>query len=316
MQSDFHQLFNRIENFDVSTTESPFFITPKIGLDWKINDKNKIMTSYSLNRTNAGVLDLYSGFVQTGFRSFSKGLDDFNQLSSSSAILNYTYGSWGDKFFANSFLLYSKNNDFYSTNSIITQNYAQSAKIIIKDREFVSLSSSVDRYFKTIQSNLKLSLGANQSNFKNSVNNTNLREVTNLGADYGFELRSGFKGFFNYHLGSKWNYNQVKTTIKNDFTDNISFVDLSMQFNDKFNVQVQGERYYFGNLGKDNNKYYFLDAEARYVVNPNKLTFFLSGNNLFNTKTFKNYSVSDISISQAEYHLIPRYVLLKMEYRF
>lgn len=315
-QSDFHQLFNRIENFDVSRNESPFLIIPKIGIDWKINEKNKIMTSYTLNKTNAGVLDVYSGFVQTGFRSLSKGLDDFNQLNSSSAILNYTYGSWGDKFFANSFLLYSKNNDFYTTNSIITQNYSQSEKIIIKDREFISMSSSIDRYFKSIQSNLKLTLGANKSNFKNSVNNTNLREVINLGADYGFELRSGFKGLFNYHIGSKWNYNQVKTTIKNDFTNNISFADLSMQFNDKFNVQVQGERYFFGNLNKDSNKYYFLDLEARYVVKENKLTFFLSGNNLFNIQTFKNYSVSDISISQTEYRLQPRYVMLKMEYRF
>lgn len=315
-QSDVHQLFNRIENFDDSRSESPFFVIPKIGVDWKIDEKNKIMTSYSHNTTNASVLDLYSGYVQTGFRSFSKGLDDFNQLNSSSAILNYTYGSWGDKFFANTFLLYSKNNDFYSTNSTISQNYSQSEKIIIKDREFVSLSSSTDRYFKSIQSNLKLTLGANRSNFKNSVNNTNLREVNNLGADYGFELRSGFKGFFNYHLGSKWNYTQVKTTIKNDFTDNMSFLDLSMQFNDKFNVQFQGERYFFGNLEKENNKYYFLDLETRYVVKENKLTFFLSGNNLFNTQTFKNYSVSDISISKTEYRLQPRYVMLKMEYRF
>mgnify|MGYP003646251171 CR=1 FL=1 len=315
-QSDVHQLFNRIENFDDSRSESPFFVIPKIGVDWKIDEKNKIMTSYSHNTTNASVLDLYSGYVQTGFRSFSKGLDDFNQLNSSSAILNYTYGSWGDKFFANTFLLYSKNNDFYSTNSTISKNYSQSEKIIIKDREFVSLSSSADRYFKSIQSNLKLTLGANRSNFKNSVNNTNLREVNNLGADYGFELRSGFKGFFNYHLGSKWNYTRVKTTINNDFTDNMSFLDLSLQFNDKFNVQVQGEHYFFGNLEKENNKYYFLDLETRYVVKENKLTFFLSGNNLFNTQTFKNYSVSDISISKTEYRLQPRYVMLKMEYRF
>jgi hypothetical protein len=315
-QSDFHQLFNRLENFDVSRNESPFFIIPKIGLDWKINEKNKIMTSYSHNTTNAGVLDVYSGFVQTGFRSLSKGLDDFNQLNSSSAILNYSYGSWGDKFFANSFLLYSKNNDFYSTNSTISQNYSQSEKIIIKDREFVSLSSSIDRYFKLIQSNLKVNLGASKTNFKNIVNNSNLREVKNFNADYGLELRSGFRGFFNYHIGSKWNYNQVKTTITNDFTDNMSFLDLSMQLNDNFNLQVQGERYFFGNLNKDSNKYYFLDIEARYVLKPNKLTFFLSGNNLLNTQTFKNYSVSDISISQTEYKLVPRYVLLKMEYRF
>jgi outer membrane receptor protein involved in Fe transport len=96
----------------------------------------------------------------------------------------------------------------------------------------------------------------------------------------------------------------------------MSFLDLSMQFNDKFNVQVQGERYFFGNLEKESNKYYFLDLETRYVIKENKLTFFLSGNNLFNTQTFKNYSVSDISISKTEYRLQPRYVLLKMEYRF
>lgn len=315
-QADAHQLFNQLENFNIKSNQNPFFIMPKIGLDWKINEKNKILTSYSLNTSNAGVLDVYSGFVQTGFRSFSKGLEEFNQFNSSNAILNYTYGSWGDKFFANTFIMYSKNNDFFSTNSIITQNYSQAEKIIIKDREFISISSSIDRYFKPIKSNLKINLGVSKTNFKNIVNNSNLREVKNLNADYGFELRSGFRGFFNYHIGSKWNYNQVETTIKNNFTDNMSFLDLSFMFSDAFNIQMQSERYFFGNLDKENNNYYFLDVEARYVVKQNKLTFFLSGNNLFNTKTFRNYSISDINISQTEYRLMPRYVLLKMELRF
>lgn len=315
-QADAHQLFNQLENFNVKSNQKPFFIMPKVGLDWKINDKNKILTSYSYNTTNAGVIDVYSGFIQTGFRSFSKGLEEFNQLNSSSAILNYTYGSWGDKFFANTFVLYSKNNDFFSTNSIIAQNYSQSEKIIIKDREFLSISSSIDRYFKPIKSNLKINLGATKTNFKNIVNNSDLREVKNFNADYGFELRSGFRGFFNYHIGSKWNYNEVETTIKNSFTDNMSFIDLSFMFSDKFNIQIQSERYFFGNLDKNNNKYYFLDLEARYEVKENKLTFFLSGNNLFNTETFRNYSISDINISQTEYRLMPRYILLKAEYRF
>ena len=159
-------------------------------------------------------------------------------------------------------------------------------------------------------------MGAAKTNFKNIVNNSNLREVKNLNADYGFELRSGFRGFFNYHIGSKWSYNQVETTIKNDFTDTMTFLDLSFMFSDKFNIQLQSERYFFGNLDKKNNQYYFFDAEARYVVKKNKLTFFLTGNNLFNTETFKNYNVSDIDISKTEYKIQPRYVLLKMEFRF
>ena len=140
--------------------------------------------------------------------------------------------------------------------------------------------------------------------------------MKSVNANYGFELRSGFRGFFNYHIGSKWNYNQIQTTLKTNFTDNMRFLDLSFMFSDKFTVQVQSERYFFGNLDKNSNKYYFLDLEARYVVRENKLTFFLSGNNLLDTETFKNYSISDIQISQTEYRLMPRYVLLKMEYRF
>lgn len=315
-QSDVHQLFNQLKNFDTKTNQNPFFIIPKIGLDWKINDQNKILTSYSYNTTNPRVLDLYSGFVQTGFRSFSKGLEEFNQLNSSNALLNYTYGNWGDKFFANMFIIYSKNNDFYSTNSIITQNYSQSEKIIIKDRAFLSISSNIEYYLKPIKSNLKIILGGSKTNFKNIVNNSNLREVKSLNADYGFEIRSGFRNIFNYHMGSKWNYSQVKTTIQNSFTDNMSFFDLSFIFSDKLNVQLQSERYFFGNLDRGNNQYYFLDLEARYVVSENKLTFSLSGNNLFNTETFRNYSISDINISKTEYRLQPRYVLLKMEYRF
>lgn len=315
-QSDIHQLFNRLENFEVKKNQNPLFIITKIGLDWQINDINKIVTSYSYNTTNATVMDVYSGFVQTGFRSFSKGLEEFNQLNLSNAILNYTYGNWSDKFFANLFLIYSKNNDFYSTNSVIAQNFSQVEKIVIKDREFLTISTNIDNYFKPIQSNLKISFGATKTNFKNIVNNSNLREVKSLNANYGFELRSGFKGFFNYHFGSKWNYNQVETTITNSFTDNTSFLDLSFIFNDKFNIQLQSERYFFGNLDNVNNKYYFLDLETRYVVKENKLTFFLSMNNLFNTEKFTNYSISDINISQTEFRLVPRYVLLKMEYRF
>lgn len=315
-QADFHQLFNRLENEDEIRTQNPFFINPKIGLDWRINSKNKIITSYSYNTTNAKILDIYSNYIQTGFRSFLKGNDDFNQLNASNIILNYTFGNWGDKFFANTFIVYSKNHNFFSTNSAISQNFSQAEKIIIKDRDFFSITSNIDRYFKPIKSNLKLTLGGSQINFKNIVNNSDLREVRNNIVDYGFEIRSAFTGIFNYHIGSKWNYNQVKTIISNSFTDNITFIDLSFMINKRFNFQMQIERYYFGNLDKSNNTYYFADIEARYVVKENKLTFSLSGNNLFNTKTFSNYNVTDISISRTEYRLLPRYMLLKLEYRF
>lgn len=312
---DAHQLFNRLENNNLSDHQSPFFINPSLGMDWKINGKNKLMTSYSYTTTNAGVLDVFDDFVMTGFRSFTKGTGDFNQLDASSLVFNYQLGNWSDRFFANTFIIYNKNHDFFSTNTQLQQNFAQSEKILIKDREFISINSDLDFYFKSISSNLKLDLGYTKSEFKNIVNSTGLREVTSNNYNYGLELRSGFRGAFNYHAGTKWTTSQIKTTIDNSFTNNVSFLDLFFVFNDKFDVQMQSELYYFGNLETDNT-YYFLDFDARYKLIENKLTLGLSAKNLFNTERFRSFSISDIGFSTTEYRLLPRFVLLKMEYRF
>lgn len=312
---DVRQLFNHLENNNISSNQNPFFINPSLGFDWKINDKNKITSSYSYNTTNAKVLDVFSDFVLTGFRSFSQGTGNFNQLDVSNAIFNYQLGNWSDRFFANTFIIYSKNHDFFSTNTTIEQNFTQAEKILIKDREFVSVNSKLDYYFKFISSNLKVDLGYTKSEFKNIVNNSNLRLVTSNNYNYGLEFRSGFKGVFNYHIGTKWTTTEIETTTNNSFTDNISFLDLSFIFNKNLDFQLQSERYSFGNLQTDNT-YYFLDFDARYKLIENKLTLGLTGKNLFNTERFRNFSISDIGTSTTEYRLLSRFVLLKMEYRF
>lgn len=312
---NFHQLYNRLETENSTKDASPFFMNPSVGLDWKLNDKNKIVSSFGYNIKNAGILDVYENFVLTGFRSFSKGTGNFNQLNASNFLLNYQLGNWSDRFFANTFFIFNKNHDFFSTNSIITQNYSQSEKILVQDSKFLSINSNVDYYFNTISSNLKIDVGYSKNNFKNSINNADLREITSNSMQYGFEIRSGFQGIFNYHIGTKWHTNTIKTTIENSFTDNTSFLDMSFVYKESFNLQLQSERYYFGNFA-NNNTYYFLDLDARYQLKKDKITLHLSGKNLFNTQSFRNFSISDFGSSTTEYRLLPRMILLKMEIRF
>lgn len=312
---DFHQLFNKLENNNNQSDQNPFFINPSIGIDWKINKKNKLISSYTYNTTNAKILDVYSNFALTGFRSFSKGTGDFNQLHASSIIFNYQLGNWSDRFFANTFILYSKNHDFFSAHTFIEPNFSESEKIVIKDREFISVNSKLDYFFKSISSNLKLDLSYSNSEFKNIVNDSNLRTVISKNYKYGVEIRSGFNGVFNYHIGTKWTTSQVTTTLSNLFTNNSSFLDLSFVFNNEFDIQIQSERYFFGNLQTDNT-YYFLDLNARYQLIKDKLTLGLTGKNLFNTEKFRDFSISDIGSTTTEYRLLPRYALIKIEYRF
>jgi len=127
-QLNVHQLFNQLENNTLSSSQNPLFINPSLGLDWKINDKNKINTKCSYNTSNAKVLDVFSDFVLTGFRSFSRGTGSFNQPDASNIAFNYQLGNWSDRFFANTVIIYNKNRDFFSTNTVVEQNFTQAKK--------------------------------------------------------------------------------------------------------------------------------------------------------------------------------------------
>lgn len=312
---DFHKFFNTLYINENKNSQNPFFINPSLGFDWKINGKNKLVSSYSYTTTNAKVLDVYNDFILAGFRSFGKGTGSFNQLDASSLFINYELGNWSDNFFANAFIVYNKNHDFFSTNTLINQDYTQSNKILIKDRQFLSANTTMDNYLKFLSSNLKLELGYTISEYKNSINNLGLRMVTSKSYNYGLQLRSGFSGFFNYHMGTKWTTSEITTGITNSFTDNVSFLNVTLTFNEKLNLELQSERYVFGNLDVDNS-YDFLDFDLRYAINKNKITLGLNGRNMFNTQKFRNFSISDIGTSTTEYRLLPRFVLLKLEYRF
>ncbi|AWH73533.1 hypothetical protein DCS32_04990 [Dokdonia sp. Dokd-P16] len=314
-----HLITNSLDNKileNKSNAETIFFINPSLATSLKINEKNKITLSSALSRRNNGITEVYNDYALTGFRSFSRGTGAFNQLDASNLSLSYELGNWSDRFFATAFVTYAKSFDFLSTNRTITQDFTLSEKILLKDQELLSANLSLDNYLKIIKSNLKAKISYSSTNFQNVVNDSPTREVTSDNYSYGLELRSGFSGIFNYHIGTTWRTNSIRSAgFKNDFTNNESFLDLSFILNEKFNVQVQTERYFFGNLSSD-NIYYFADLTSTYDIKKNKVSLSLSAKNLFNTKIFREFSISDIGSSTTEYRLLPRYALLKLSYRF
>ncbi|MBN2610093.1 MAG: carboxypeptidase-like regulatory domain-containing protein [Bacteroidales bacterium] len=312
---EFHHLYNMLGNNNTFKKQNLIFVNPSFGLDWQLNKRNKITSAYNFNTTNTKVIDIYDNYILTGYNSFTKGLGDFNQLNSSNIVLNYQLGNWNDRFFANTFALYSRSNEFFSTNTYIIQNYAQSEKIIIKDRKLLNLNLKIDYYFKFISSNGKFDLGYTKSEYKNIVNDTELRTVLTQTYNYGMEFRTGFRSFFNFHIGSKWTNSIVKTSLTNTFKKNLSFLDLFFIINDNFNIQLQSERYYFGKQ-QSVNSFYFLDFTGQYKLIKNKLNIGFTGKNLFNTEKCIDIAVSDISLMITEYMLLPRCILLRIEYRF
>ena len=312
-----HQLFNNLEQSGTSDSEQPFFINPRLDASYKINRKNRIGIGASHNTTNAGILDVYDQYVLTSFRSLNRGAGDFNQLEASSLNFNYQLGNWSDQFFASLNVGYRTDHDFFSTNSLLQPNFSQTEKIVIEDRENLNVNASMDYYFGALSSNLKLKAGYSESDFKNIINNSSLREVESANYNLSLEMRSAFDGVFNYHIGTTWAWSEVESSgFKNSFVDNNSFLDLSFVFSEQFDLQVKSERYFFGNINDGDNTYYFLDLDARYNLKDSPFSFSFMARNLTNTEQFRTSSINDVSSSTVSYRLLPRYLLLNVKYRF
>lgn len=312
-----HQLFNHLEQSGSDSSQQPFFLNPSVNAAFEINKKNRVGIGASHKTTNAGILDVYDQYVLTSFRSLTRGTGNFNQLEASNYNFNYQLGNWSDQFFASLTASYVKNHDFFSTNSLLQPTFSQTDRILIQDRDALSVNANMDYYLGAISSNFKLKGGYYKSNFKNSINNSALREVESSNYSYGLEMRSAFNGIFNYHIGTEWRINQVAASgFNNSFTDNTSFLDLSFVFNERFDVQIKSERYYFGNITAGDNTYYFLDLDARYNIKDSPFSFSFMARNLTNTEQFRTSAINDFSSSTVSYRLLPRYLLFKVKYRF
>lgn len=287
---------------------------PTLGLSWQKNS-HKIMTQYSYKNSPVDLPDIHPNFILKDFRTTDKGIGNPEFLGESNFRLIYNAGSWGDRFFAKVFANYTKRDDYISTNSVLNANTEQVEKNVFKDQEILNINASVDQFIDDLSSNIKLKAGLSQINYENIIN-TNLNNVKALNTNYGFEYKSAFLSNFNFHLGSEWFKSDISSAQDFSFSRNLSFIDLNFNLLKKVNFSLRSEAYFFKDDFNSSDPYYFLDFDLRYTIKKNKLSVQLHGENMLDTRQFTDYFVTDVVNSQTVYRIIPRYLLLKFNFRF
>src|SRR5690606_39776899 len=109
------------------------------------------------------------------------------------ANILYTLGNWSDRLFMSAMGGYSYADEYFSTKSVLSQNYSVSEPIVLNNRSMIFYSLNADYYFKPIKSNFKFTFGGNSSQFQNYVNDSEIRDITSTSVNYGLEIRSGFR---------------------------------------------------------------------------------------------------------------------------
>jgi len=313
---EIHQLYNYLIENNISRNQAYTFLNHGVNLDWN-KQKHRINTFYNYNLTNASIIEVYNYYILTGFRNLTRGSGNFNQIDASTYKINYQFGNWNDRTFANLSVMYIKNHNFFTTNTTVSPTMSKLDKVLFNDRNQINYTINYDYYIKSLKTRIKTEAVFSFADYKNIINDTELRSIKSKNYLYSLELRSGFKGMFNYYIGTKWNDNNIQAFRNIEVLNNISFLDLSFNLNKNIVAQLQCERYSFtGTSIRKSDSYYFTDFDIKYAIPKNKLSISLSGKNLFNTTTYHNYTVNDIGSVYNEYRLLPRFVLLRAEYSF
>ncbi|MDZ4149029.1 MAG: carboxypeptidase-like regulatory domain-containing protein [Flavobacteriaceae bacterium] len=314
-KTELHQLFARVENDLDANQTNPLYWSGQMSGEYKFSNISLLTASYNLNTNNSDLLNVTNGFVLNNYRNLSRGFGKFEQLQNQFLFVNYTYGGFLSGFTLNSAFVYNRESDYFGNISRIEPEFSTSELALLRNRESYSYNLQSDYFIKAISSNLKAKFNYANTHFQNFVNQSGKRSIESQNINFGGELRSAFLGLFNYHIGSEWQYSEVKFSGKSTRTDNLTFLDLYFNIHKNTTIKLQNDRYFFGNLDGDSS-FYFTELSVQYKLKESGLNFELVGHNLLNTNNLQNSNIGDTSTSLTDFRLIPRYIMLKVGFRF
>lgn len=318
---------NLTHNLAVNSDKNKgFYVLPTIGFK-KEKDKHTLFGTYSFNYALPQFADLFTGLIVTDYRTIERGSNVFIPSNSNTIIANYTYGGFTDQFLAYFNCIYTDNKGGYRNDFIINNDFNYRGKVNNQlSNNNLFLTSSLERYFPKGYFRLKLKPSFSLSNYQNTLNGSDIRKTQVQNRALDISLRTAFLKWFNIHVGSTLTASKVitktdllrggETTANANNSSVGAFVDVYLRFGKRFTARLDNELSQVRQGQNAPQRYYFLNTWAYYDIKPTRCQLSVSLRNLLNTKEFINNSVSDYAENVNRVRLLPRYILLEVNFRF
>lgn len=174
----------------------------------------------------------------------------------------------------------------------------------------------VSKYVPGINSTLKYTVSYNYSTYNNFVNESDLRKNVNHFVDNEVFAKTSFAIPFNFENSFKYRYNTSIGDKNETFTNQSINNNFKIIYKLNAFTATAAYNYFVPDTKIWSNKYNFLDFTARYSPKNSKYDVSLIANNISNVKSFTTIQTSDVSLSMNNTTIIPRHILIKLNYRF
>ncbi|CAI8404709.1 MAG: Uncharacterised protein [Flavobacterium sp. SCGC AAA160-P02] len=309
---------NLEQNLENEKETVGFVFEPTLKLKYILNSVSFLSANLGYNQNTNAEQYFFLNQVLINNRTTISNLPSLELQNSQRYSMLYFNNDLYNHFQFNANVSFHKSTGNFFTNQNITENTTQIEYFFLpQDNSNWNMNMQVSKYIPFIESTLKLTSNYSTSNFRNIVNNSDLRQNKNqflsnsIFWKTAFEIPVNFENTFAYQYSNSKNENQS------------AFINKSMQNTFKFIFKpskkwffIVSSDYYLPNTEKPDEQFFFLDAILRYRSKSKKWGASFMMKNITNEKNYEQVQTSDISTTIFRSNLLPRYFLLNLTWDF
>ncbi|MGB0879473.1 MAG: hypothetical protein ACPGTO_02800 [Polaribacter sp.] len=309
-------LEQKLENEEENQNDLIF--EPALKLKYKLNSISFLSGNISYNQNTNAEQYFFLNKVLINNRTTINNLPSLEIQNNQKYNLLYFNNDLYNQFQLNVNISYQKSKGNFFTNQNITENTTQIKYFFLpQNNSNWNMNVQVSKYFSFIESTIKLKSNYSISNFRNIVNNSDLRLTQNsfLSNSFfwktAFEIPINFENTFTYEYSKSKNENQ-SAFINASWQNNLKLI---LKPNKRWFLIVSTD-YYLPDTEQSDNQFFFLDATLRHRPKNKNWEARLEMRNITSENNFEQIQTSDISTTVFRSNLLPRYFLLNLTWNF
>lgn len=211
---------------------------------------------------------------------------------------------------------YSINNGNFFSNLFINENSSRVSIFFLPESVGdIAFNFSLSKLIYPLKTTFRINSNYSIVNFKNVVNNSELRNNKSNFSVNSIFLKTSFNLPVNIENKTTYTFQETKSinTFSNKSIENN--LKLILKPFKGFSASIT-HNYIIPSFKNSSNNYSFLSSKIRYTPKKKSWQLELSGVNLLNEKSFSKESATDISNNSLSVDLIERYILLNFSYSF
>jgi hypothetical protein len=300
---------------------SKVLFTPSLQLKYATGTENFITTGYKYTNRQSTIEDIFGGYILKNYRLLNNNEIPFTESSIHSFSAGFNYRKTIKIFFFNILATYNiANNNNITATSFYQTIQKQSTIPYNNIYNSASIMAGVSKYLFAIHSTIafKTSFKKNKSN---QLQNTLLLQYNTFTENYSASISSKINSIINtaYNI-SYTNYNSECINITQP-VQKTQLMQQSLELNivpsQNFFIKFKAEDYYLKQHQLQTNTHYlFADASLLFKANKLRTDFSLEVFNIANTKQYSSIYLSGNNLSQNNYNIRPRMLLIKAAFNF